>query len=209
MEYPKINSLYKRELATSKKKPKIIEGQYACPEFGSFKHWRVEEKIDGMNLRVYIHNDVVTIMGRGPDSVIPDKLLAFFDDTWKNNIEAYTVFNKGPIQLFGEGFGAGIQHGGIYRPDQAFILFDTLMNGRWGTREEVDEVARALGLERPHDFGLMTEEEILAFVKSKPKGKYGHQVYEIEGVMCRSEPIMRFNAHGHPIQWKLKVKDFA
>lgn len=59
MEYVKIHSLWKREghdfqqkdEATRPHHPKskcnaLVVGDYAQPEFGAIKHWRVDEKID-------------------------------------------------------------------------------------------------------------------------------------------------------------------
>lgn len=69
--------------------------------------------------------------------------------------------------MFGEGFGGNIKIGKHYRPDVAFILFDVYMYGKWCSREEVWELAQKLGLDYPPDLGMMTEEDIIAFVKSK------------------------------------------
>ncbi len=202
MEYPKINSIWKRDEANA-----LIPGDYARPEFSACKQWRVEEKIDGTNIRVYIQDGGIEIKGRTNKAEIPAPLLAFFArDEFMNKLP---YFGTTPVQLFGEGFGASIQSGGIYRPDVAFILFDVYMSNRWSTREEVQETALALGLDCPADLGIMTEEEIIAFVKSKPKGRYNDKGYPMEGVMVRSQPLMRFNTQGAaPVMWKLKVKDF-
>ncbi len=201
MEYPKINSIWKRD-----ETHEFIEGDYSCQEFSAFKTWRVEEKIDGTNVRVYIQNGKIEIKGKTDNSQLPTKLISFFNqDEFMSKV---CCFGQKPVELFGEGFGAGIQLGGIYRPDIAFILFDVYMNGRWGQREEVYDVASKLGLEHPADLGMMTEEEIITFVKSKPKGRYNSNNYTMEGVIARSEPLVRFNDHGNPVVWKLKVKDF-
>lgn len=206
MEYPKINSIYKRETLPGGTVGRLIPGQYACPEFASFSQWRVEEKIDGMNIRVFVDGDRIEIKGRTEHALLPPKLLQYFE-----GLKPFLLNNPiypHPYILFGEGFGAGIQKGGIYRKDVAFCLFDVYTN-RWSTREEVYAIAERFGLDRPHDFGLMTELEILNFVESQPSGKYNDKGYPMEGVMCRSEPLMRCNTYSaHPIQWKLKAKDF-
>jgi len=201
MEYPKINSLWKRNEAHD-----FIENDYSRPEFAAFKQWRVEEKIDGTNVRVYIQDGTIEVKGRTNKAELPAKLLKFFERD--EFMSKFSLFGTKSVQLFGEGFGAGIQTGGIYRPDIAFILFDVYMHGRWSRREEVYELATQLGLDHPMDLGMMTEDEIVTLVKSKPKGRYNDKGYPMEGVIVRSEPIMRFNDHGDPIMWKLKVKDF-
>lgn len=226
MEYPKINSLWKREdprLPGSRGNGKIhslIEGDYAKQEFAAIDKWRVEEKIDGTNIRIYFSINrevdaqskhcsfgyVFDIKGRTSEAVIPNGL----EDWIYNKRLEVGLGNLGLIKgiLYGEGFGAGIQSGGIYRPDKAFILFDCYTN-RWSTREELKTIAEALNLETPHDLGMMTRDDIISFVKSKPHGFYGDKKYIMEGIVARSEPLMRFNTiSADPVMWKLKVKDF-
>jgi len=205
MKYPKIHSLYKRDPNTHK-----FLDEYSKPEFASCSHrpWDVQEKIDGMNIRIYIQdNKIIDIEGRTDEAFIPPKLLKWLQrDELREAIEALEM---NTIILFGEGFGSGIQSGGIYRKDQAMILFDTYGSQRWGTREEVTSIAEALGMETPYRIGRMTMQEAIDYVKSKPNGWYGSGSYPIEGVICRSEPLVRYNKHSaDPIMFKLKCKDF-
>lgn len=224
MEYPKIHSLWKRNMDDKKKFHDLIEGDYACPEFAVQKKWRVQEKIDGTNIRIMVSGSSIEYKGRTNDAQLHPKLI----DALKaiDFTPFLAAFPDKPAVFFGEGFGAGIQTGGIYRPTMSFILFDVYLSGRWSTREEVSQFAEMLHLETPHDFGLMTEDEIVSFVKSKPRGKYGQDLvsnkdlfeanvvikdtsYILEGVIARSEPLVRFNTmHANPVAWKLKVKDF-
>lgn len=213
MEYPKINSLWMREPLDSSPKRKLIPGQYSQPEFASITQWRVEEKIDGMNIRIYVHGDQIEVKGRTQHAKIPPKLRDYFNDPELR--QRLSSFLPVPYILFGEGFGAGIQCGGIYRPTQAFVLFDIYVK-RWSTREEVYGLAPSLGFDTPHDFGMMTEDEIIDLVKSAPSTRYHFdKVWHpnsnrtMEGVVVRSEPLMRFNTQqAQPIMWKLKVRDF-
>lgn len=176
----------------------------------------------------------IEIHGRTNKAQLNQKLIDFI---WNKHFE--TKLDLFPINgevystvLFGEGFGAGIQSGGIYRNDISFILFDVYMGGRWSTREEVKHLANLLELETPHDFGMMTQDEIISFIKSKPRGMYGANTittpknifiaaagtgiivkpspnYILEGIVARSEPLVRFNNNqASPVMWKLKVKDF-
>lgn len=194
--------------------PTSGEGGYACPEFAVQKKWRVQEKIDGTNIRIMIFggncvdsNPSIEFKGRTNKAQLHPKLLAALQAI--DFTHFFAAFPGRSAIFFGEGFGAGIQSGGIYRPDMSFILFDVYLSGRWSTREEVSQFAEMLNLETPHDFGLMTEDEIVSFVKSKPRGKYGNGNYILEGVIARSEPLVRFNTmSANPVAWKLKVKDF-
>jgi len=202
MEYPKINSLWKRDAAHN-----LIENDYSRVEFGAFKKWRVEEKIDGTNIRVYVQNGTITVKGRTNKAAVPAEVLAFLSR--EEFMQKLSCFGPNSVVLFGEGFGGNIQIGKHYRPDAAFILFDVYMLGKWCSREEVAEIAQKLGLDHPADLGMMTEDEVVAFVKSKPTGKYNDTGYPMEGIIARSEPLVRFNEPGAgPVMWKLKVKDF-
>jgi hypothetical protein len=205
MEYPKIHSYYKRDPETHK-----FIYEVAKKEFEAIRLWRCEEKIDGMNIRVFFkkidERERIDIRGRTDDAMIPPKLLAYFKDKEKDLIEKSKEFPSNFI-LFGEGFGKGIQSGGYYRKDQAFILFDIYMNERWGTRSEVTHMANLLGFERPKEWAALVQiETIIALLKTKPKSDYSPDA-PMEGVIARSEPLMRFNQGGDPIMFKLKVKD--
>lgn len=219
MEYPKIHSLWMRHsLLSGKTKRPFIVGEYAKEEFGSISKWRVEEKIDGMNIRLYIDRDRIDVKGRTNYSKIPGSFMDYI-----NNHEFRSKVSMIPFPgiLFGEGFGAGIQTGGIYRPTQAFMLFDAYIDRQWLSREGVRRLGETLGFDTPHDFGIMTEDDIIDLVKSAPRTYYEDKtdiqpkkmLYQsknaFEGVMVRSEPQMRFNdQQATPIMWKLKVKDF-
>jgi hypothetical protein len=208
MEYPKIHSLWKRDALTNK----IIEGEYSRSEFESQKLWRVQEKIDGTNVRITVTScegnvHIILYEGRTRKAVLHPKLVAHLQAI--DFTPFAKAFPSSQAILFGEGFGAGIQSGGIYRPDRSFILFDIYFQGQWATRDDVSNIAKLLNLETPHDYGLMTQEEIISFVKSKPHGEYGNKKYITEGIIARSEPLVRFNTQSaHPVMWKLKVKDF-
>ena len=52
-----------------------------------------------------------------------------------------------------------------------------------------------------------TEEEIVDLVKSKPLSKCSEIDQVIEGVVCRSEPLMLYR-NGNPVKFKLKCKEF-
>lgn len=69
MQYQKIHSLWKRQgwyLEEGKKnnpeyqkgRQSFIVGDYALPEFGIIKQWRVSEKVDGTNIRIHLTDKV-------------------------------------------------------------------------------------------------------------------------------------------------------
>jgi ATP-dependent RNA circularization protein (DNA/RNA ligase family) len=224
MEYPKINSLWKRQNwyfdQDKKKSPdyqkgrqSFIVGDYAEPEFGSIKHWRVDEKIDGTNVRIFYDQGKVTFGGRTKEAQLPVNLFAYL----QANFGDWNLCKVFPTQeneaypnviLFGEGYGPKIQlAGNSYRDDVGFILFDVWVGGWWLKRENVKEIANQLNIPMVPDLGIMTEEEIIEFVKSKPLSRCSEYPQTMEGVVCRSEPLMLFR-NGKPLMWKLKTKEF-
>ena len=96
MEYPKINSLWKREGWYFNEKDKLgiqrsgrqslIPGDYADPAFAAIKRWRVDEKIDGTNIRIFFNqtedgvDDRVIFGGRTDAAQLPTHLLVFLQD---------------------------------------------------------------------------------------------------------------------------------
>jgi hypothetical protein len=60
------------------------------------------------------------------------------------------------VTVYGEGYGAGIQTGAVYRPDQAVIVFDVKTGAWWLAREDVADVAGKLGLDVVPAFGSYT-----------------------------------------------------
>jgi ATP-dependent RNA circularization protein (DNA/RNA ligase family) len=233
MEYPKINSLWKREgwyFEEKKKKgglniPQLahrqsfIIGDYACPEFGLIKKWLVHEKIDGTNIRIRFQKNFfshtqsagthyVTIKGRATDSQIPPHLLEYLQREF-NNEKLFKQFEfANEVILFGEGFGPKIQCGEGYQSFPGFILFDVYIDGWWLNDHSVREIADKLGIPQVPKIGIMSEEEIVEFVKSKPASFLNAKYGVMEGVVCRTEPLIMHRSLTHPIKWKLKCKEY-
>lgn len=229
MEYFKINSLYKREgwyfeegkkdsPSYKKGKQSLIIGDYACPEFASIKQWRVDEKVDGTNIRlIFMKKDgqflLPSICGRSADSMIPPHLLKHLQDiaTWDNFNRAFADLVNSPdfsVCIFGEGYGPRIQScGGNYRKDAGFIIFDIRVNHWWMTKESVKDISEKFGVPVVPDLGVMTETEIVEFVKSKPMSRCSKTPQVMEGIVARSDPLMLFR-NGQPMIFKLKCKEF-
>lgn len=228
MEYPKINSLWKREgtyfdqqlnkWVLSKGKQRFIIGDYSRPEFESVCKWRVSEKIDGTNIRLLFKQIdgkrlIPTIMGRTDAAQIPCHLLTYLQQlaTWENFDKAfYEMQSKDyEVYLFGEGYGPKIQAGGgNYRKDAAFILFDVYVGGWWLERDSVKDIAEKLGIPMAPDLGIMGSGQIRDLVKSQPLSLCSETPQVMEGVIARAEPLMLFR-DGTPIMWKLKCKEFT
>jgi hypothetical protein len=208
MEYPKINSLFKR----NKEDNSFILGDYSCPEFDLIKRWSVEEKIDGTNVRIvydpHAEGDKITILGRSKDSGMPAFLVEFLKSHFTEERIKSAFDTNYKCTLYGEGYGHTIQSAGpSYRKDVSFMLFDIHIGSFWLTREVIRDKAALLGVPSPPQLGIMTEAEILDFIHSKPQSRCSLKPQVAEGIIARPEPLMLFR-NGKPVMWKLKVKDF-
>lgn len=224
-EYVKINSLWKRygcDLEkvdkvfrdTVKNKKDFIVGEYSKAEFGNIKRWHVEEKVDGTNIRITYKQGSVQIEGRTASAQLPCHLLHYLQETFTPEImeKVFPVTNHDDpmpkVTLFGEGYGPKIQGcGSNYRSTPGFILFDVFVGGWWLKREDVKSIAEQIGVPMCPEFGFMEEADIVEFVKSFPLSKCSKIPQVMEGVVCRSHPLMLFR-DGTPVMWKLKCRDF-
>jgi hypothetical protein len=211
MEYPKINTLWKRD---DDRKGKILEGDLSCPEFGLIKKWYVQEKIDGANVRI-VYDGRISFRGRRDDSKLPAPLIDYLTTVFTLEILARLFPATSPrVIFFGEGYGGKIQHGNNYSFTESFCLFDIYMDGRFLEPARVIEIAHCMGLTTPPFLGYLTIEEIVALVTSFPHGFLVNQhpnfkrSYTMEGIIARTTPILRFNENGAPVMFKLKCCDY-
>lgn len=229
MEYPKINSLWKREdwyFEEGKKRDKesqkgrqsFIIGNYAREEFGNIKYWDVEEKIDGTNIRIFFKNGTVSFGGRTKDAKLQPHLLEYLQNHFTPELLSQTFPQKegdslANIILFGEGYGPKIQHGHFYSKTPGFCLFDVKIGPWWLEKNVVrHEISEKLGISSPPCLlTKATEEQIIDFVKEKHFSRFAlndpKREYIMEGVMCRPQPLILFR-NGDPIMFKLKCKEF-
>jgi ATP-dependent RNA circularization protein (DNA/RNA ligase family) len=209
MRYPKTQTLWKR---MTQRPRMIIEGEYSLEEFGNVRRWSITEKIDGMNVRIVFNNNsiipFILFRGRTNNAQMPKKLLSVLEDRFtEDNMRNRFSLAREAI-LFGEGYGAKIQKdGGKYRSDNAFILFDVVVDGIWLNRESVKEIADTFNIECVPEMGIMEEDDAVEYVKRKTQSAISEQPKIAEGVVARSEPLMLFR-NGRPVMWKLKVRDF-
>lgn len=227
MEYPKINTLWKREgcgefdekagryKADLEKRPRkspIMEGLYSDPAFHCVKYWLVEEKVDGTNIRIIFTRDEkgvpsLTFGGRTGNAQIPTFLLQCLMKTFTIEKLDEKFKDSNFVVLFGEGVGPKIQVGQNFKKEYGFILFDAFVSGWWLLKSNLDDLAKSFGLERPYYFGQCDIEEVVNLVKVKPSSFMSEQVIPMEGVIARApEGIM--NRKGTPLIFKLKLDDY-
>jgi len=213
MEYPKIETLFDRDEKTFKVKEEAIR----LPEFSNVKKWWITEKIDGTNVRVVYNPSVIHFHGRTENAQMPTFLLEYLQKTFtldKFRSAFSELAREVVVTLYGEGYGAKIQKGGNYRPnDVCFRLIDVLVGNWWLEPENIEDVALKMGIKTVPVIGVMTLEEAVQLIKSKPmsivaKEDSENLNYPMEGIVARSYPLM-LRRNGERVIWKLKNKDFG
>lgn len=206
IEYQKIPGPYKRH-TEGPLRNQLIEGQWSEPEIGALAdaEWVWTEKVDGTNIRIHWDGHKVAYGGRTDNAQIPAKLIAVLDALVPEELFEQQ-FGGQPATLFGEGYGAGIQRGGIYRPDMSFVLFDVRVDSWWLLPLTVGEVAVGMGLEMVPRVHLGTLHSAIEMVRSGLPSQWNRGV-QAEGLVGVTT-FGLLNRAGHRIMVKIKAKDF-
>ncbi len=216
MEYHKIETLFDRD------EKFVVTDKLRNPIYGAFKTWHVTEKVDGTNIRVTLNEDgTVVFGGRSDNAQIHADLYKYLSETFtvdKMKAAMWIPDAEGKIQpvkavLYGEGYGAGIQSGGVYRASKSFRLFDVLVSDKfWLDWPNVEDVAQKLGIKTVPFLGFWTMEQIVSNVKEGVPSNValedsGNANHMAEGIVGRTiEPL--FDRRGKRIILKLKTEDF-
>ncbi len=192
VEYHKINTLFERG-----EDFRVDETKLKSPVIGTIREWDVTEKIDGTNVRVMLSSEgEFKIGGRTDNAQMPgDLVMKLCNQFSTDKLKSVFWIEGKPVStvLYGEGYGAGIQKGGLYRADKAFILFDVLVDGKWWLgREDVDDVAARLGCDVVPYLGRMTMDQIVGLVRFPFASKIGTAM--AEGIVGR--PILSRSSTG-------------
>lgn len=210
VEYLKIETPFNRDMEGTKK---LIEGDWRNETVGFLVNcpWICTEKIDGTNIGIVWDGHKVTYQGRTERAQIPTHLLHKLIEIF-GSIETEELFEQmfGDMNviLFGEGYGSKIQRcGGDYRDDVSFILFDIYLPDKnlWLTRDSVENIAKAFGIDVVPIVLEGTLYEAIEFVKKKPKSTIGNA--NMEGLVCRPK-IEIHDRTNKRIIVKVKVCDF-
>jgi hypothetical protein len=205
-EYLKINTIFKRDSGNGNI---IIPGDWALPEFGYLQDcpWDWTEKVDGCNIRLRWDGSKVTVGGRTDGSQVPARLLAELGPYLEPGTWQAAFPDAGDVTVYGEGYGAGIQKGAVYRPDQTVIVFDVRVGPWWLAREDVADVAGKLGLDVVPTFGTHT---LNAAWDGLTAGDFSSHWTDapIEGLVGRPA-VDLFNRNGDRVVAKMKVRDWT
>ena len=206
IQYPKINTVWKRT-----REGELIEGQFSTPEFEYLANneWYWTEKIDGTNIRVGWDalNKEIIFAGRTDRAQIPSFLLEKLEQIFTVD-KLENLFPDTPLILFGEGYGARIQKvGKHYIPDGVdFILFDVRIGNWWLRRQDVEDIAKRLGIKVVPIVGEGTLLEGCELTRKGFKSLIGDCI--AEGLVMKPK-VQLLSRDFKPIIAKIKHKDFT
>jgi hypothetical protein len=209
IEYHKIETLFERDIEGTKK---LIEGKFRneCVEYLKDNQWIFTEKIDGTNIRIYWDGHKVKIGGRTDNAQLPGDLVQYLYGLFMTN-EAEQLFEQKfgatEVHLFGEGYGGSIQAGGAYSKEKKFIMFDVMVGNTFLQRENIEEIAKAFGVNTVPIVLEGTLQAAIDYVKTRPNSMITSEIKESEGVV--GVPKARLtDFRGNRIIVKIKVCDF-
>lgn len=205
-EYHKIDGLYKRVEGTKR----LIPGVYRNPLVDCLQNatWVFTEKIDGTNIRVVWDGHKVSFYGRTDKAVIPKPLLERLEYLFGGEVNEQVFeehFGSNQVILYGEGYGAKIQNGGNYRPDNDFILFDVEIGNLFLERNNVEGIARIFGIDVVPVILVGTIHDAEKYVMQRPMSTIG--TAKMEGLVGRTQAEI-YDRMGHRAIVKIKVRDF-
>lgn len=205
-EYHKIITVYKRDPETKCKF--LLEGEFATPELAYLaeNRWTFTEKVNGTNIRVMFDGGNLTFGGKTDKAQIPALLVNAFNTSFLPKKAIFEGKFKKGCCLYGEGYGAKIRKGGgNYRPDQGFVLFDVKVGDWWLLREDVEDVARTLGLDVVPIIGHGTLQDAVRLAREGFISQWGD--FPAEGIVMRPWVELK-TRRGDRLITKVKTKDF-
>lgn len=206
-EYQKIETVFNRETFG---KNRLIPYDWRNATVKDLKDimWVGTEKIDGTNIRVYWDGHKVSYAGRTDKAQIPKHLLKYLEDTFSGNEKEEVfeqMFGEKEVILYGEGYGAKIQNGGLYRNDVSFILFDVMIDGYYLDFANVMNIAKTLGIDCVPIVYSGSLESLIEYVSEGHLSTIGKA--PMEGVVARPLHTI-YDKRGNRIIVKIKYCDF-
>jgi len=208
--YHKIQNVFLRDPETKYKT--LLEGQYAKPEFEYLKdnEWVFTEKVDGMNIRIQFNGEL-SYKGKTDNAQLHRDLVQRLHDLFDSKLSLFKENFVAPegketaVCFYGEGYGAGIQKGGCYRPDKDFVLFDIKIGDWWLQRKDVENVAEKFEIDVVPVVGIGSLSKAVGMTRYSFKSRWGD--FSAEGLVCRpsTELVCR---NGKRVITKIKYKDF-
>ncbi len=208
--YHKINTIYKRA-----EKGELLLGEFSCPEFQYLaqNEWEFTEKVDGTNIRIMWTEDpldyrikTLSFGGKTDNAQMHAPLVEYLHNTFDEQLfwDCFGYDRDQNVCLYGEGYGAGIQKGGNYGPDQKFVLFDVWINDWWLKWEDVQKIGMELNIDVVPVLGRGDLYTMTNWCKNKFPSAWGD--FAAEGIVARPCLPLR-TRRGDRIITKLKQTD--
>jgi ATP-dependent RNA circularization protein (DNA/RNA ligase family) len=163
------------------------------------------EKVGGTNVRVVCQDGTFEFKGRTDNAQMPAPLMERLRERFLPQAHRFAEKFPDGVCLYGEGYGAKIQSGGKYRPDQDFVLFDVKVGEWWLERQSVEDIADEFGLDVVPIIGHGTFGDMVKMVEQGFKSQWGNFI--AEGIVARPEVELKTRS-GERIITKLKHIDF-
>lgn len=209
-EYQKIPTPFRRDTSRGPNRNKVIEGDWVSDELRYLQdaNWLWTEKVDGTTIRVHWTGHKVVFGGRTADAQIPAKLIQVLTDMFPEELfeQKFQGTTGTAVTLYGEGYGAGIQKGGNYRPDMSFVLFDVRIGEWWLRRSDVEDVAKSMGIDVVPLIFTGSIWDAITRVREGLMSQWNPKVYA-EGLVGVTE-VGLLDRSGDRIMVKIKKKDF-
>ncbi len=221
MELEELNSFTKYGKFSSpfKKDEKFLNTTEMAQQLPNGE-WIITEKIDGTNIRIILTKPEE---GKREIHIASRKLILNKDDKGSKSyldcikevnlhkIEEYFKDVDSTVIIYGEGYGAGVQKGGIYSSIKNFRVFDIRIGEAYQDFKYVKKVCidNQLNIVPIIDtIKTITYEECINRLKSNnetliKEGTGG----KLEGIVYKFEPVL-LNKYKERLIFKAKFKDF-
>jgi len=183
--------------------------------------WILTEKIDGTNIRIILTKPdeegerIIHIGSRklilNPSDKGSKVYLDCLEDVNLNKIKEYFKDVNSIVVIYGEGYGAGVQKGGIYSSKKRFRVFDIRIGKAYQDFNYVQKVCVDNQMNLVPIFGDVDTihfngciEDLKNFNNTLIKEGVGGKP---EGLVYKFEPVL-LNKYGERLIFKSKFKDY-
>lgn len=174
--------------------------------------WEGTEKVDGTNVRVHWDGHRIEFAGRTDKAELPKELKEALSNIFLTQEMEYVfeqLFEDKDVILYGEGYGPKIQNGGDYSQEAKFILFDVEINDFYLSRENVNDIADKLGLDKVPVVFEGTLDDAIEYVKKHNMSTLGNGKHEMEGLVLQPKGIVLYDYKKRPLKCKCKYRDLV